>query len=400
MTRRLTALAAAVVCLVMFCAAAGAETTARETYSGSKLSRINWEDENGEAAAGPDGYAEVRYTYQGQDRTERYFDADGNPYTVRGGYAGKTVTTDGKGQVTSVIYLDGKGDKTLNALGYNRVRMTYTSFGGVRFVGYYGTGKSAVTVPSLGYATVTTEFSGKEATSRTWADASGNPVDNAQGYAVMRQKLNSKHQVIRTRFEHADGTPALCEDGWSLRVIDRDGKGRITAVSWYDTAEKPTDRGLGYVREETEYGDDFELVTRRAADGSLVPWYGDAVVLKRKVKDGRVVSETWMNAQRDPAEGPAGVSTTVYGYDITGRLETVRYQNAAGESALCAGGYAGYRESRDADGAVTGRTFLGVDGLPVMTIDGYSEIRYQYDEMKQVTATRYYDLNGNQVTGR
>ena len=392
--KRLTALAAAVLCLVT--AAAIAETKPQETYIGGKLSKIQWTDENGKPAAGPDGYAEVRYTYHGAEVTERYYDSEGNPYWMQGGYAGRTVTKS-KGLVTEIIYLNDKAETIMNDQGYARVTMTYTSFGGMTYLRYYGPNGRKVTVPGLGYSVMETKYSGKEITSRTWLNENGNPVNNAQGYAVMKQKLNTKHQVIRTRFEHADGSSAMCEDGWSLRVIDRDAKGRVTCVSYYDTDDRPADRGLGFVKETTEYGDDTELVTRYAADGSRVPWYGDAVILRRKMNEDRVVSETWLNAQRDPTDGPMGVSTAVYSYDVTGRLETVRYQNAAGEGTLCSEGYAGYRDSRDTDGMIVTRTFLGADGKPALTSAGYSEIRYQYDEMKQLAGIRYYDLNGNPV---
>ena len=60
-------------------------------------------------------------------------------------------------------------------------------------------------------------------------------------------------------------------------------------------------------------------------------------------------------------------------------------------------GYAGYRDTKDEDGTTVVRTFLGTDGLATEIAGGYSEIRYQYDEMKQLSSTRYYDLNGTQV---
>ena len=395
--RRITVLAAGIMCLVMLRGAAQAEVTPSETVERGKVTRIVWQDENGNITAGSGGYAEVRYSYKDNDATERYYNADGTPYTTQGGYCGRTLTRNGKGGITSIWYLDGDGAYTVNSMGYARVKMTYTSFGGVRFVGYYGLDKKPVKVPSLGYASVTTEYSGKTVVARTWEDENGNPVDTLQGYAVMKQKLNKQYQLIRTRYYHADGSPALCPDGWSLCVHDRDAKGRVTSVQYYDTEEKLTDRGTGWAREEIRYQGKDELVTRYDAAGNTVAVYGDAVTMLYRYKDDRIASETYLNGADEPTDGPLGVCTVLYGYDYLGRIETVRYQNADGENALCSLGYAGYRDSRDADGTVVSRTYLGTDGNPAEIPGGWCEERFIYDPQKQLTETRKYDLNGNVV---
>jgi len=59
----------------------------------------------------------------------------------------------------------------------------------------------------------------------------------------------------------------------------------------------------------------------------------------------------------------------------------------------------GYRDTKDNDGSTVSRTFLGTDGMPVEIPAGYSEIRYFYDDMKQLSSVRYYDLNGKQIQG-
>ena len=55
------------------------------------------------------------------------------------------------------------------------------------------------------------------------------------------------------------------------------------------------------------------------------------------------------------------------------------YQDTEGKPANCSKGYAGYRDTKDADGATASRTFLGTDGTAVEIPGGYSEIRYIYD---------------------
>ena len=49
------------------------------------------------------------------------------------------------------------------------------------------------------------------------------------------------------------------------------------------------------------------------------------------------------------------------------------------------------------DGATLTRTYLGPEGLPVEIGEGYCEIRFFYDAMKNLTGKRYYNANGTQV---
>ena len=92
-----------------------------------------------------------------------------------------------------------------------------------------------------------------------------------------------------------------------------------------------------------------------------------------------------------------GESPRAYEYDPDGRIETVRYQNASGENVLCSLGYAGYRETRDTDGTVVSRVYLGTDGRAMEIPGGYAEERYIYNSIKELTGTRRYDLSGNIV---
>ena len=156
----LAGITAIILCVSIPFAACG-EVKSRNIEEKGKIRETVWTDEEGQPAAGPEGYASVRYTYTRDTTTERYYDTDGNPYRTDGGYYGRVVTKDGKNRIIEIEYLDQKGKKTLNSQGYAQVTMTYTGFGGVRQISYTGTNKKLVTVPSLGYASVTTEYSGK-----------------------------------------------------------------------------------------------------------------------------------------------------------------------------------------------------------------------------------------------
>ena len=395
--KRRTAFILVLVLCVLALTGSLAEARPVSTEENGRVVRTVWTDDAGEACTGPEGYAEVRYSYTRETETEKYFDAAGEPCMDRNGTYGRTVTRDGKGQVIQIEYLGADGKRTLNNLGYGLMTIAYTSFGAERVVNYYGLKKKTM-VPSLGYASVVMDYSGRMLQRREYLDEQGKPVDIPAGYAIMQ--LTKKKNEVRIRYLHADESPAIGPDGWYRCIQELDAKGRITSVKYYDEREQLTDRGAGYAWEEYTYGDGTVTVTRYDLKGQKTAFSGEAVSIRRKMKDDRVTEETWLNAEGEETFGPLGISTTAYTYDAQGRIETVRYLNAAGESVLCSQGYAGYRDTRDEDGATVSRVYLGTDGQKTNTVKGYCEERYLYNAAKQLDEVRYFDADGNMVSGQ
>lgn len=386
---------ALLACLCL-CAGACAEAVPVNTEENGKIVQTVW-TENGEPAAGPEGYSTVRYSYRGNEKTEKYYSATGEACMSSEGCYGKKTLTD-KGQVTQVEYLDISGERMLNLRGYAMMTVTYYQFGEPKMVTYYGLNKKPVMVPSLGYASVLDEYSNKTLKSRTFRDASGNPVDTAEGYAVLKQKMNKSFQVQRIRYEHADGSPALGPDGWYRCIMERDDKDRITSIKYYDTNENLTDRGASYAWEERTYPSaDSVAVTRYDLDGNKVVDRAGVATVVRVMKDDRVERERFLDADGQPVLNELGAGAIVYGYDDAGRLVAVTYQDTDGLTAYCKEGYAGYRDTLDEDGTTLSRIFLTPEGLPAEVGDGYSEIRYVYDEFKNLTGKQFYDADGNKM---
>lgn len=384
--------------MILFATAVKAEIREVPTEQNGRLSQVAWTDDAGNPVPGPNGYATVKYSYKKDSTTEEYFDEKGLPYETAGGYYGRKVTLDGKKRVIQVEFLDMNGERTLNSQGYALVSTVYYGFGEVRTVTYYGLNKKPVTVPSLGYASVHMEYSNRTLTARTYRNAKGKPVDSTEGYATVKQKLNKSYQVIRIRYEHADGSPATGPDGWYRCIKDRDEKGRIISVKYYDEHEELTDRGAGYAWEEREYPDDnIEKVTYYDLEGKKVAGEAGVVTLVREMKDGLVVKESYLDGEGKRINNALGVGATVYAYDHQNRIEKVTYLSTEGVPMNCKKGYAGYREQRDEEGVTTGRIYLGTDGQPTEIAGGYAEERYVFDETKQITGIRYYNANGSQV---
>ena len=384
------------LCMLIPLTATG-EVTARNTEENGKITETVWEDENGQPAAGPEGYYAVRYSYKIDDTYEKYYDADGQPFRVFGGYYGRRIKRE-RGNITEIEYLDQNGDRTLNRQGYGMVTMAYFGFGALRSVFYYGLTKRTIIVPSLGYASILYEYSNKTMTGRTYRDEKGNPIDCADGYATVKQKVDKRFRVLSIRYDHANGKPATGPDGWFRCVKDRDDKGRLISVKYYDINSQLTDRGAGYAWEEYTYDDDNTArITRYDLNGEVVTDSAGVATIVRETRDDRIVKERFLDRDGKRITNSIGVGEILYSYDLEGSLEKVSYLDTEGNPVRCDKGYAGYRDEKDEDGVTITRTFLGPDGMPAEITGGYSEIRYSYDETKTLTTTRYYDLNGKQI---
>lgn len=396
--KRWTAFAAALLLLLPGSRGLAEVTAERKEDQRHRVTEITWKDEQGNPASGPDGYTTVRYEYDHNKTTEKYFDSDGFPYEMPGGYYGLAVTRDSFLRIVEYLGINGK--LTLTRMGYAKTETRTFSFGPERYVLYYGEDGRLVTVPSLGYAQSETLATGKTLTGRIYKDEKGNRVDIPAGYAAMLKKMNRSKQVIQIWYEHADTTPATGPDGWSRSEITRDGnnKGRITAIQYFDEQGNLTDAG-GFAREEYEYSKDgLVTVGRFNALGSRIPFGGEAVKVARKMKGDLILEETFLNEAGDPTELPAGYAGVRYTYNTAGQLELTQYLDTAGAKTTCHQGYSAIREAWDLNGQLLSRSYLDAGGAPVNhNISGISEERYEYDPDGRILAVRQFDADGNPV---
>ena len=396
--KRLTLLAAAALLLWMPARESRAEVTEEKTEERGRVTSVVWKDENGTPAAGPEGYAEVRYAYEYQKVTENYFDADGNPFEAPGGYCGRIVTKDSRDLLTSVEYLGADGNLTMTAMGYAMITYTHFTSGVDRLVVFCGTDRRPVTVPSLGYAQMENEYSGLTLVGRNYYDTEGNLTDGADGYACMKKKMNRNRKIVNVSYLHADGTAAAGPDGWSWCDTVWDDKGRVSENLYYDTQGSLTDAG-GYARETYKYGkENIIRITRYDAQGGVVSPGGEAESVRRRVKNDRVTEEIWINADGEPVMLPEGYASISYSYTKAGELELAQYRNAAGDKTTCKQGYSAVRQTWDVNGQLLRKTYLDEAGQSVNSISGVCTEQYTYDSEGRLTGIRYFDAAGNPVS--
>ena len=198
--------------LIMGCASMGLAEWKEET-KGGKLSRRIWVDSEGNLSESPEGYSIVTFSYSGTSVTEKYFDAEGTPVQLAGGYYSRVLTYGNRHRLEELVYLDDQGNRVNCTAGYARMRVGYTMAGGVTLASYYDASGDLKRVPQLGYAQVKNDYRGTTLTRTTYLDENKNPVDTPLGYAVRVQSVNKSNKITGVRFEHADGSAASCAEG-------------------------------------------------------------------------------------------------------------------------------------------------------------------------------------------
>ncbi len=386
----------AAAAMIMLLAAAGAEATVKETVKGGKVVRREWVDENGSLTAGPEGYAYVTRSISGTTVTERFFDAEGNPFAAAGGYCGQMLTYGNRHRLEEIVYVDADGKKTASVEGYARLKIAYNPAGGVTAASYFDVRNELVVVPSLGYAALKTEYRGKTPVRTTYLDADKQPVDMALGYAVRIQKVNKSSKVIGISFEHADGTAADCPEGWARCERELDKKGREVSARYYDLSGNLIRMGEGFAYEVRSWdGDRVCTVSRYDETEQQVTMEGGVAQIRQEFNaDGQLIRETCVNNAGGAVTDETGVTVRSYTWDEHGHMTRISFSDAQGHAVLNTDGYAGYDETLDAEGFPERRIYFGTDGKPVNTQGGASEIRFLYDANRQMTGKEYYDTNG------
>lgn len=284
------------------------------------------------------------------------------------------------------------------------------------------------------------------------------PVVSTSGYAEIRRNLDGSQRVTREEYYGADGKPIALAQGQAAVEYEYDDNGNRTVDRYYDTEFKPvlynvqfyyvrrtyddkkhnileeyfgtdekpvllSDGAAGYRREYDEDGN-VTLQTYLGEDGSpALNTSGYAILRRAFDKDKRVLKEEYLDEAGAPIELAKGQASVEYEYDENGNRTVERYFDAEGNPVLFNGQYycvkrtyndknqnileeylgtdeapialsdgaCGYRREYDSAGNVTVTEYLGADGKPVLNTSGYAILRRAFDDKKQITREDYHD---------
>ena len=222
-----------------------------------------------------------------------------------------------------------------------------------------------------GYATIISTTSGNTVRD-VYLDEQGKPAVQAHGHYGLLKEHNDHGQVHRVTYLDVQGNPIVVDKGYATYERTYDEFGRLHMERYYDANGKPAkSRGSGY-----GFINGYDVDGNEAAvlylneDGGL----GEAV-------DGYAMQTRTFIKSDDARDG---------------LVEYEFYWDVHGDSARRIAGYSGIYKEYDEQGNNTLVTYLGSDGKPVMTTNGYATVRKTYENGTLQTDT-FFDTQGNPV---
>ncbi len=154
--------------------------------------------------------AEQRLSYDGEGRLTRKenFDASGKPVPDASGVASREFAYDEQGRLTRVSFKDVSGLGIVPAMpGYATALTSYDDKGRPLRIEYQDAYGEPI-INSAGESTLEFSYDDTRGSSKRTNYVSGEPANNAHGYAVERRERTKDGSILRLAWETAEGRPA------------------------------------------------------------------------------------------------------------------------------------------------------------------------------------------------
>lgn len=340
--------------------------------------RIRYWGPDGRMASNKQGYAEERTSYVKNRERTSYFDADGRPVVIAGGYAILEQERDIFGNVIQRSYLDASGHPVRSSRGYTALRSTFDAQGRQVETSYRGeTGE--VVLGKDGYAGWRTEFDELGRSIEThYLGLSGEPIATIeQGIAGWTTGYDAWDNEISRRYFDVSGNITLTfqgEAGWNATF---DALGNELEREYVDKAGHPTLHAWDQ--------------DKRFAGG------GYAVLAQRFDQRGRLVESSYLGTNRQPILNPERWSRVVHTLSDDGHQLRSAYFDANGPTRTLAGFAVVARDFAD---RVVDIHYLDVDHQTLIASSaGYARVVKTLDARGQWIEQATFGAQGERVAG-
>lgn len=357
-------------------------------------------DEDGECIEGPDGYAVVEYEYDENGYCCREFrtDKDGRGFLDSKETAGYIRDCDDHGLTLSEKYLDKDGKVSANSNGYAEIRYEYdgTTYMGES---YYDEDGKPVLRSDLLYASKRIARNERSLiTEESYDGVKGEPVKSSDGFArVTRDYDDNGNNICEKYYDEKD---ELVLSNWGYAVITKayDDRGNVIEEKYFDEADKPVTLEAGYAGFGRELDDNKNEIKKwyYKEDGSiLILDDGYSILCREYDSDKHVISESYHDANDLPIACIKGYSRVDREYDEAGEITKEFYFNTDGSPYVTSAGYSGIIQDYDEDEILISRIYTNAEGEPVERSDGYTEARWKKSS-RGTYDLHIYDLKGNE----
>ena len=300
-------------------------------------------DTEGKPCVTTSNYAEVHRQFDEEKRVirEEYYGVDGEPMAQPNGYTAMEQVYDVLGNVAERRFFDGD-HLVLRTDGYAQVRWQYDGQHQVIREEFYDAEGAPVTLPG-GYAADERAYdeAGNETVCRYYG-ADGEPVLIRAGYAECRREYNSRRKIIREAYFDTDGHPRRLSGGYASWERDYDAYGSVRAQRYYDASGAPVLIKDGYFEVRREFDEAGHTLEERYYDtqGAPVACTKGYAILEHAYNDaGEVVEDAFYAADGSPALLNAGYARITYEYDADRQLLLTHYLDAEGNPVQMGSGY-------------------------------------------------------------
>lgn len=289
--------------------------------------------------------------------SETYVNAAGDPEVASDkGYAIKTYIYNMSNQLKEERYLDAEGNSVNCAEGYSYVQYEYKLNKIVKTTYYNAAGQLAIGPQGFSIQEI---------------------VRGIRGIEKETLEYNTERQlIIRCVTEY----------------VNEKSSNLVQSKSWFDATGQPMAGPDGYARVFYEYQKKTKThIAYYNPDGSLFFNKKDGYAEKEQIYEkGRISEVIYRDADGELAAGPDGYARVTYTYSREGKETLSMYYNADGSFFYNSKGYCGikqYKENR----RVVDESYYWGDGIRGTCTDGYSRTTKRYTLRGQVINQSYYD---------
>lgn len=369
-----------------------------------KVTQVVYLDRDGRTPVNSDkGYARIIYGLNQDGRTvvERYFDANGNPYVAEKNADEIRYEWNGANKTSESYWQDGMPVNGPDL--YHEVQYTYNAGNKVIRTIYFNR-EGKLTNCAKGYAAIENEYNTSGVVMATkYYDAQGQlMLTPGKEYAFVRTiqtkdlRLVGSDAVIE---EEEEETTESDEDDELPEGSDPWARGSL--IEEATGSDEPTwmssDAGIGEEGEEgEEKAPDGAIVEYHGTDGKLMMLAAGYAYLVRTNNDqGLVATEAYFDTEGNPVTLKAGYAKLEREYDINLLLSKESYFDAEGNKVLRTEGYHYYKRINDQKGNPMILTFWGLNDEPVMSTAGYHRIERIWLDSKHATEEAWFDTENN-----
>ena len=285
---------------------------------------------DGEPILSTAGYAEIHRKYNDKKKVtfEEYFGIDGKPLLQASGYSAMMQDYDINGNVVSRQFLH-EGTSVLRTDGYAEVRYDYNGLHQIIRESFYGTDGKSILMAS-GYSIDEREYdtAGNVIIYR-YFDEQGSPV-LVSGYSERHRVFDERKRIIQEEYFGLDGHPVLLSGGYASwqREYTEKGIDAIKAQRYYGVFGESVMITDGYHSFYREYDDNGNMVIESYLDTEGKPVLckkGYASLHRSYDTDQNIAEDTFFDTEGKYAIIGAGYSLIRYEYDENRQLLMTYY---------------------------------------------------------------------------